>query len=266
VVDPETGQVHGVIVGTIDTYNARGGKIGTSYMGCSADCVLRFQTRATSDGNVAGWHGSNVRYNESDQTFDIGSSNGSTSTTQKLVPEKTAGDAAGMDLSTGFVSRVDTLSTDEVRSRVSQDFVNDSNDSVTVNYLSWGVEGTTFRHSTLVEALTNHESDVESVLELQFPAPISEPVEDPLAIPVESENGEEPAERVVEDLEPQSSVDEENPVVQTIRRITETVMEFFRNIAGISSDADQLQQPAAPFLSKSPREWSRNRFFRDFST
>jgi RimJ/RimL family protein N-acetyltransferase len=57
VVDPETGNVHGVIVGTIETFNSRGGAIGHEYMGCHSNCVLRFQTRATADGNVAGWRG-----------------------------------------------------------------------------------------------------------------------------------------------------------------------------------------------------------------
>jgi len=42
VVDPATGNVHGVIVATIDTFRERNGVIGHEYMGCASNCVLRF--------------------------------------------------------------------------------------------------------------------------------------------------------------------------------------------------------------------------------
>ena len=59
------------------------------FMGCKAGCILRHQTNATSDGNVAGWHGTtfhsddsgnttysnngSVKWDESDKTYSINS-------------------------------------------------------------------------------------------------------------------------------------------------------------------------------------------------
>jgi hypothetical protein len=90
------------------------------YMGCPGPCALRFQTRATADGNVAGWHGTqfhadgsysndgSVRFNEQTGTFEINSQSGSGATTQQtLVPSKTSRDVNGegtsMDINTGIV-------------------------------------------------------------------------------------------------------------------------------------------------------------------
>jgi hypothetical protein len=93
-------------------------------MGCPGPCALRFQTRATADGNVAGWHGTqyhvdengnpgysndgSVRFNELTGTFEINSQSGSGATTQQtLVPSKTSRDVNGegtsMDIHTGIV-------------------------------------------------------------------------------------------------------------------------------------------------------------------
>jgi hypothetical protein len=130
VVDPATGNVHGVIVGTIETFNsvqARGG-MGHEYMGCHANCVLRFQTRATADGNVAGWHGTqthidsqgnasqsndgSVKWNPSTNTFSLNNQVVGGQRSMTLVPERTARDAAGMDLGTGIID-IETLATRE---------------------------------------------------------------------------------------------------------------------------------------------------------
>jgi hypothetical protein len=40
-------------------------------MGCPAGCRLILQAQQTSDGNVAGWHGQDVKYNEGSQTFSL---------------------------------------------------------------------------------------------------------------------------------------------------------------------------------------------------
>ena len=56
VVDPVTNVVHGVIVCDIQNCGPGGtfdGVLPGEYMGCT-NCNLRFQTRATADGNVAG--------------------------------------------------------------------------------------------------------------------------------------------------------------------------------------------------------------------
>lgn len=127
VIDPSTGIVYGVIVGdwdreTWDQVKNSGSVDG--YMGCPAPCELRYQTRATEDGNVAGWHGTSttidkdgnasqtndgsVRYDSATGNFTIRNRSGDgTVTEQTLVPEKTSRDADGkgrsMNLSSGII-------------------------------------------------------------------------------------------------------------------------------------------------------------------
>ena len=123
VVDPRTGFVYGVIVGNWNEevwQEVKNTRTIDGYMGCPGPCVLRFQTRATADGNVAGWHGTqfnvdgsylndgSVRFNELTGTFEINSQSGSGATTQQtLVPSKTSRDVNGegtsMDINTGIV-------------------------------------------------------------------------------------------------------------------------------------------------------------------
>ena len=127
VVDPRTGFVYGVIVGNWNEevwQEVKNTRTIDGYMGCPGPCALRFQTRATADGNVAGWHGTqfhvdengnpgysndgSVRFNELTGTFEINSQSGSGATTQQtLVPSKTSRDVNGegtsMDINTGIV-------------------------------------------------------------------------------------------------------------------------------------------------------------------
>jgi hypothetical protein len=127
VIDPTTGIVYGVIVGDWNEevwQEVKNTRTIDGYMGCPGPCALRFQTRATADGNVAGWHGTqyhidengnatmsndgSVRFNELTGTFDITNQSGSGATTQQtLVPSKTSRDANGegtsMDIHTGIV-------------------------------------------------------------------------------------------------------------------------------------------------------------------
>jgi hypothetical protein len=127
VVDPTTGFVYGVIVGNWNEevwQEVKNTRTIDGYMGCPGPCVLRFQTRATADGNVAGWHGTqfhvdengnpsysndgSVRFNEQTGTFEINSHSGSGATTQQtLVPSKTSRDVNGegtsMDIHSGIV-------------------------------------------------------------------------------------------------------------------------------------------------------------------
>ena len=126
VIDPTTGIVYGVIVGdwNAETWEeVKNTRTVDGYMGCPAPCALRFQTRATADGNVAGWHGTqtnvdadgnatqtndgSVRFDQSTGNFQINNQTGDSSTSQTLVPEKTSRDANGegrsMDLGTGIV-------------------------------------------------------------------------------------------------------------------------------------------------------------------
>ena len=166
VVHPVTGVVHGVIVGTIETYNTWNGRMPSEYMGCPAGCLLRFQTRATADGNVAGWHGPEVTYDSSDQTFNLGytsqSPEGSTTVKQKLIPEKTAAD--GINLGTGLVDiRSEFIST-QVNglvvklTKIQETF--ESQDQSVVEFQDW--QSFTYQNSS--EMNQNLESDVDSAL------------------------------------------------------------------------------------------------------
>lgn len=68
------GVVHGVVVCTVDVCGSTGewgGRLPVEYMGCPAGCRLILQAQQTSDGNVAGWHGSEVRYDDDSDTFSL---------------------------------------------------------------------------------------------------------------------------------------------------------------------------------------------------
>lgn len=208
VVDPETGNVHGVIVGTIETFNARGGAIGHEYMGCHANCVLRFQTRATADGNVAGWHGSDgsVRWNGDQNNFSINQRSGDSTYSATLIPERTARDAAGMDLGTGLVQRQSQITTsDGIRiSQLQEDYL-DEDVSTDILFPEWGQEGKLFGYISQILAEQNIEQEVEQELVAEG--------------------------YTVEDAETQEvSVDEDNPFVQTVRRWAQSVVDFFRGV------------------------------------
>jgi len=69
VVDPDTGQVHGVIVASSADPFENGGTMPIEYMGCRVGCLIVPQSTASSTGNVAGVHGPNVIYNSNTETF-----------------------------------------------------------------------------------------------------------------------------------------------------------------------------------------------------
>lgn len=229
VVDPETGKVHGVIVGTIDTYNARNGTIGHDYMGCSSDCVLRFQTRATADGNVAGYGsggGVDVSYNEEEQNFSVTNRNDSNRvTTRTLVPEKTARDEAGMDLSTGFVDRSSSLETDRVVWRAFEDFANPPNDSASAEYLAWGADRKLFQYRNVEEADEQHAADVERALLVDFSIVQERLVE------VETTDPETGEIIVVNTTVEPAVISEDNPIVRGIREAFREVADFFASLS-----------------------------------
>ena len=160
VVDPVTGNVHGVIVCTNDVCGPSGswaGKLPGEYMGCT-NCNLRFQTRATADGNVAGWHGTqtnvdqngnatqtndgSVKWNEPTKNFTIknsstDSSNTKVTRTQTLIPEKTASD--GKNLYTGIVDinteyQSGLVNNQRVKGTTSQLGMNDLNSSISIAF------------------------------------------------------------------------------------------------------------------------------------
>ena len=187
VVDPVTGNVHGVIVATIDTFRERNGVIGHEYMGCASNCVLRFQTRATDDGNVAGWHGTqtnidangnasqtndgSVKWNDTTKNFTIkNSSTDSTKAkvtrTQTLIPEKTASD--GKNLHTGIVDinteyDSSTIAGQRVKGSTKQQNLEDKNSTINVEFPNWA-EGKNLTYENPNLFVENIDSDVENEL------------------------------------------------------------------------------------------------------
>ena len=223
VVNPDTGKVHGVIVGTIDTYNANNGVIGSNYMGCHSQCLLRFQTRATSDGNVAGWHGDNVTYDgDSNKTFSIKSNPDSNTTrVETLVPEQTARDEAGMNLGTG-ITNIKTNSRIEsgqksVEIESNRDGTEDSEGDVSILFPEWNQERKLFNYLSEQSAVDEIRSDVETEL-----------FNDGFVVETETTDPE------TLEVITESSIDEENDFVKTIRTLAESVVSFFGRIFGIT--------------------------------
>ena len=182
---------------------------------------MRFQTRATDDGNVAGWHGTqteidsdgnvsqrndgSVKWNSSDNTFTIEnqgvSEDGSkVNRKQKLVPEKTATD--GKNLQTGIEDIETTIEVNKEEQKVivevTQETLESAQSPTEVNYENWRRS----QYEAVESAESNLASDVESAL-----------VEDGFL--VASEEGSE-------------VVVEEEPVVfvKVVRDLTKRVLEF----------------------------------------
>ncbi len=249
VVDPETGNVHGVIVGTIETFNSRGGAIGHEYMGCHSNCVLRFQTRATADGNVAGWHGTqthvdaqgqatqsndgSVKWNPSTRTFSLNHQVVGGQSSMTLVPERTARDAAGMDLGTGIVD-IQTNITREAqgqtaRVRVFQSDLQDASSDVSLVFPLWSPEGKTFSY-VLGQSWLGANQDSRAALDQ-----ITLDVDGALAADgytidesaLDPDTGEEVTETVVDD---------NNAFVQAIRSVTQSVVEFLGTMFGLNRE------------------------------
>ncbi|MEY2900760.1 MAG: hypothetical protein RL247_926 [Actinomycetota bacterium] len=236
VVDPETGNVHGVIVGTIDTFRsveARGG-MGHSYMGCHANCVLRFQTRATPDGNVAGYHGADgsVRWDASTGNFSIGSSSGDTSTRQTLVPSKTSRDANGegrtynigsglIDIETSTTTRSGNQSA-TVRTYRS-DYADPTLDA-TIELPGLGESGT--RLSYELGARTSENSERPRLLD-QISLDVESVLMDEGYVTTETTVDEDTGEETTIQV-----VDGSNGFVAAIREVTSAVVEFLGNLLG----------------------------------
>lgn len=120
VVHPD-GHVCGVIVG--GSYFAGNDKTMTSeYMGCPVGSRIILQTNASPEGNVAGWHGQNITYNQ-DQ-FAIKNDSGTVTTT---IQNGIATDSGGRTWDTGSgscisqctVTNTTTVTTDTSTATVS---------------------------------------------------------------------------------------------------------------------------------------------------
>ena len=67
----QDGHVCGVIVGNGPDPYGNGSTMPVEYMGCPVGSRIIFQTKPSPSGNVAGWHGIDVRY--SNGVFTLGS-------------------------------------------------------------------------------------------------------------------------------------------------------------------------------------------------
>ncbi|MFZ9227335.1 MAG: hypothetical protein ACO23I_02120 [Candidatus Nanopelagicales bacterium] len=223
VVDPNTGAVHGVIVCTADVCGPSGswgGKLPGEYMGCT-NCNLRFQTRATADGNVAGWHGTqtnidangnatqtndgSVTWNEKERNFTISNKStdgkgNSISSKSTLIPEKTALD--GKNLQTGIINQENQYTSNENSDSVTVTTLKeniDSNENVTVKFSKWENDPL-LKYESIQGFIENIDSDVENALISQ------------------GENTEDP----------------ENEMVKTIKTLTTKVKDFVSNLFGFN--------------------------------
>jgi hypothetical protein len=160
IVHPGTGAVHAVIVASIEYYYENIGRMQIEYAGCPAGCLLRFQTMASTDGNVVGLPSSH--WNKSDQTFITeefqSNENGSTKITRKVTPSKTSSDEVNNE--TGLVTKSVFTSSQvnglEVKLTRIQDLFNGEDSSV-IEFQDWK----SFTYETSSEVSQNLASDVE---------------------------------------------------------------------------------------------------------
>ncbi len=103
VVHPD-GHVCGVIVANSSDPFGNGGTMPQEYMGCPAGSRIVFQTRPSSDGNVAGVHGQNVIYNNG--VFTVQGSDSRTTTT---IVNGVATDSSGRRYDAGSGQALDPL-------------------------------------------------------------------------------------------------------------------------------------------------------------
>jgi hypothetical protein len=203
---------------------------------------LRFQTRATADGNVAGWHGTqtnvdsdgnasqtndgSVRYDAPSGNFEITNDDGNGATTvQTLIPEKTSRNADGtgtsMNLSTGIVdirtSKRITSGSESADVTIYRENLADSTADVEASLPS--VSNTTLRYVFGGEtgASTDEvESDLVSIL-IGMGLTTT-------ATSVDEETGEETSTEVL---------DESNPFVSAVLNVGRGIVEFLTSLFGI---------------------------------
>jgi hypothetical protein len=253
VIDPTTGIVYGVIVGdwNAETWEeVKNTRTVDGYMGCPAPCELRFQTRATADGNVAGWHGTqtnvdadgnatqsndgSVRFDQSTGNFQIKNQTGDSSSSQTLVPEKTSRDANGegrsMDLGTGIVdirttkrivSGSESATVDTYRSDLS-----DTTVDAVIALPGIGSEGTLeyvfgSRDNTSLEPVNELGEIRTDLISILMGMGFTKTVES-----VDEETGESSTTEVL---------DESNAFVDAIMSVTEGISSFLSSLLGFFS-------------------------------
>ncbi len=104
IVNPETGVVHGVIVGSIEYFGGNNRTMGSEYMGCPAGCLIIQQSTSDQNGNVAGVHGPDVTYNQDRNVFQSVQTN--TVQTQTVTESASDTSAVETDISVSRSTRV----------------------------------------------------------------------------------------------------------------------------------------------------------------
>ena len=104
VVNPETGVVHGVIVGSIEYFGGNDKTMGHEFAGCPVGCLIVQQSTADQNGNVAGIHGPDVIYNQDRNVFQSVQTN--TIQTQTVTESASNTSAVETDISVSRSVRV----------------------------------------------------------------------------------------------------------------------------------------------------------------
>jgi hypothetical protein len=239
------GNVYGVIVGDFNEQvweEVKDTRTVDGYMGCPAPCGLRFQTRATADGNVAGWHGTqtnvdsdgnasqtndgSVRYDAPSGNFEITNDDGNGATTvQTLIPEKTSRNADGtgtsMDLSTGIVdirtSKRITSGSESADVTIYRENLADSTADVEASLPS--VSNTTLRYVFGGETGASTDEVEPDLISILVGMGLTTTVTS-----VDEETGEETSTEVL---------DESNPFVSAVLNVGRGIVEFLTSLFGI---------------------------------
>jgi hypothetical protein len=206
-------------------------------MGCASNCVLRFQTRATDDGNVAGWHGTqtnidangnasqtndgSVKWDDTTKNFTIknsysDSSKSKVTRTQTLIPEKTASD--GKNLHTGIVDinteyDSSTIAGQRVKGSTKQQNLEDKNSTINVEFPNWS-EGKNFTYDNPNLLVENIDSDVDNELNKDG---------------FTTDSKEDASDELVEESE-------DVIFVKAIKALTENVKSFFSSLFGFRTE------------------------------
>jgi hypothetical protein len=151
IVNPATGVVHGVIVGSIEYFGGNNRTMDSEFMGCPIGCLIIKQSTSDQNGNVAGIHGPNVTYNQDRNVFQstqtntvqtetvtspvlnetVTSSVLQTSVTETSVTETTTASVLNTSVTTVTSSILQTFVTETVTSSALNTYVVET--SVSVN-------------------------------------------------------------------------------------------------------------------------------------
>jgi len=231
-VDPTTGEVLTVVVGNVNSMEDwLGMKARMAASGKGTE--MRFQTRATPDGNVAGYGaGSGARFDSSSGNFIISGRSDDSTTSQTLVPSQTSRNADGTGRSYNIGSGIVDIKSDKtfrsgdtsVDVRTYRSDYQASTLDVTIalpdlgprgSLLSYGLqfrtEGLQERPAALDQILT----DVDSLL-----------ADNGYVSPETSEDGVTGEETTTE------TIDSDNAFVIAVRQVTVSVVEFLSSLLG----------------------------------